>query len=293
MKILGIEASGLVASVAVVEDGLLKGEFTVNNRLTHSETLLPMLEQLLQLLKLEPEELDAIAVSAGPGSFTGLRIGAATAKGLALALNKPVVRVSSLAALAFNLIHAGDCVICPLMDARRGQVYCAAYQDGLELIPEQACDIHSFLAQLNELDTCAENHFIFLGDGVPVHQETIADEIADVYTFATAENNRQRAASVAELGRLLYRKWLREQGLTVEEVFSSGADAIHCFNEIVMNSDELTPEYLRKPQAERELEAGQLEDPGLHSLKKMQQEARRRKDRRATPEAGKSPEESI
>lgn len=276
MKILGIESSGLVASVAVVEDELLKGEFTINNRLTHSETLLPMLEQLLKLLKLEPSELDAIAVSAGPGSFTGLRIGAATAKGLALALNKPVVRVSSLAALAYNLVHAGDYIVCPIMDARRGQVYCAAYQDGLELIPEQACDIHSFLEKLNELDTCAENQFLFLGDGVPVHQETIAEEIAGVYTFVTAENNRQRAASVAELGRLLYRKWLREQGLDAADVFARGADAIDCFQGAVMNSDELTPEYLRKPQAERELAAGQLEDPGLHSLKKMQQSMRRR-----------------
>ena len=119
MKILGIEASGLVASTALWEDGVLRAEYTVNNKLTHSQTLLPMTEDMLNREGTALSELDAIAVSAGPGSFTGLRIGAATAKGLALALDLPVISVSSLRALRENLAET-DGVIVPIMDARRG-----------------------------------------------------------------------------------------------------------------------------------------------------------------------------
>ena len=130
MKILAIESSALVASAAIVEDELLKAEFTVNNKLTHSETLLPMIESMTKISGLSLSEIDAIAVSAGPGSFTGPRIGAATAKGLALALNIPVIRVSTLQSMAWSLSLLSDDVVCPVMDARRGQVYCAAYRQG-------------------------------------------------------------------------------------------------------------------------------------------------------------------
>lgn len=270
MKILGIESSGLVASVAVTEGDILKAEFTINNRMTHSETLLPMLEQMMKLLGEDVKEADAIAVSAGPGSFTGLRIGAATAKGLGLAVNRPLIKVSSLAALGFQLNTCGpETVVCPIMDARRGQVYCAAYQSGLEVIKEQACDIHIFLAALNRMAEEADVEFVFLGDGVPVHMDVIAAELNADFSFASAENNRQRAASVAVLGGLLYAGWLRKNGITADEVRKAGADSVGCFDEIVMNSDTFVPEYLRKPQAEREMEAGLLEDPGLHSLKKL------------------------
>ena len=284
MRIMGIESSGLAASVAVVEDGLLKGEFTLCNKLTHSETLLPMLKDLLGFLKLEPEDMDAIAVSAGPGSFTGLRIGAATAKGLALAANRPIVRISSLSSLAFNCVNAGSSIVCPIMDARRGQVYTAAFQESLEVIPEQACSIQELVAQLNDLESVdvleSERTFLFLGDGVPVHEDALLQEIDGTCVFVSAENNRQRAASAAELGRLLYRKWLRQNHLTAEAVREMGADAVPCFDDTVMNSDEFVPDYLRKPQAERELESGQLEDAGLHSLKKMEQGGQFRQSRR-------------
>lgn len=270
MKILGIESSGLAASVACVEGELLKAEFTINNRMTHSETLLPMLEQMMRLLGEELASIDAVAVSAGPGSFTGLRIGAATAKGLGLALNKPLIKVSSLAALAYNLNACGtETVVCPMMDARRGQVYCAAYQAGLEIFPEQACSIRSFLEALNSLPEKETLEFVFLGDGVPVHADTIALELSGNFSFASAENSRQRAASVAVLGGLYYGKWLRTHGITAEEVRTNGADAVGCFDQIVMNSDDFVPEYLRKPQAEQELHSGLLEDPGQHSLKKI------------------------
>ena len=100
MKILGIDSSGMVASAAVVSDDTLVAEFTVNNKKTHSQTLLPMIEQVMKFSEIELSELDAIAVAAGPGSFTGLRIGASTAKGLGLVLKKPIVPVPTLEGLA-------------------------------------------------------------------------------------------------------------------------------------------------------------------------------------------------
>ena len=127
MKILGLDSSGLVAGVAVVEDDVLLAEYTTNYKKTHSQTLLPMLDELRRMIDLDMNMLDAIAVASGPGSFTGLRIGSATAKGLGLALGKPLVEVPTLEGLAWNLCGT-DRVVCPLMDARRNQVYAAAYE---------------------------------------------------------------------------------------------------------------------------------------------------------------------
>nr|MCR4675428.1 tRNA (adenosine(37)-N6)-threonylcarbamoyltransferase complex dimerization subunit type 1 TsaB [Lachnospiraceae bacterium] len=126
MKILGIDSSGLVASVAVVEDNELIGEYTLNYKKTHSQTLLPMLDELKQMIELDLDSIDAIAVAAGPGSFTGLRIGSATAKGLGLALEKPLIAVPTVDGLAFNLWGAKT-NICPIMDARRNQTYTGLY----------------------------------------------------------------------------------------------------------------------------------------------------------------------
>ena len=127
MKILGLDSSGLVASVAVVEDEELRGEYTINYKKTHSQTLLPMLDEVAKMIELDLETIDAIAVSGGPGSFTGLRIGSATAKGLGLALQKPLVHVPTVDALAYNLVGHRD-MVCPLMDARRQQTYTGIYE---------------------------------------------------------------------------------------------------------------------------------------------------------------------
>ncbi|MBP3737224.1 MAG: tRNA (adenosine(37)-N6)-threonylcarbamoyltransferase complex dimerization subunit type 1 TsaB, partial [Lachnospiraceae bacterium] len=134
MKILAIDTSGQVAGCALLEDGRLLSEYNSLSsasalRKTHSQTLMPMLESLRDQTELDLHTLDAIAVTAGPGSFTGLRIGAATAKGLGLALEKPVIAVPTLEALAFGVWTAGgdSALICPVMDARRRQVYTAAY----------------------------------------------------------------------------------------------------------------------------------------------------------------------
>ena len=127
MKILALDSSGLVASVAVLEDDALLAEYTMNYKKTHSQTLLPMLDEMAKMIDLDLNTIDAIAVAGGPGSFTGLRIGSATAKGLGLALSIPIIPVPTVDALAYNL-YGSDKLICPIMDARRNQVYTGIYR---------------------------------------------------------------------------------------------------------------------------------------------------------------------
>ena len=131
MRILALDSSGLVASVAVVEkieeEEQVIAEYTVNYKKTHSQTLLPMLDTVSDMIELDLKTIDAIAVAGGPGSFTGLRIGSATAKGLGLAMNKPLIHIPTLEGLAYNLCGT-DAIVCPIMDARRGQVYTGIYE---------------------------------------------------------------------------------------------------------------------------------------------------------------------
>lgn len=230
MKILGIDSSGLVASAAILSDDTLVAEFTVNNKQTHSQTLLPMIDQVVRMAEISLQELDAIAVAAGPGSFTGLRIGASTAKGLGLALKKPLVAVPTLEGLAYRLAGV-EGLICPMMDARRNQVYTGIYrrvEDQLQIISEQkAVDIQEILQELEEL----REPVTFLGDGIPVHRETIQQEYEGSYQFAPGYLSRQSAAAVAALGQIYYQEGRIE------------------------TAAEHKPIYLRKSQAEREREA--------------------------------------
>ena len=139
MKILAIDSSGLVASAAILEDDSLIAEYTVNYKKTHSQTLLPMLDEIVKMTDTDLNAIDAIAVAEGPGSFTGLRIGAATVKGLGLALDKPVIGIPTVEGLAMNL-YGTNALVCPLMDARRNQVYTGIYrfQKGkLQIVKEQ------------------------------------------------------------------------------------------------------------------------------------------------------------
>ncbi len=227
MKVLGIDSSGLVASVAVAEDDTLLAEYTVNYKKTHSQTLLPMLDEIVKMTELELSTIDAIAVAAGPGSFTGLRIGSATAKGLGLVLKKPLISVPTVAALAYNLWGSGA-LICPLMDARRNQVYTGIYRfeyEKLITVQEQAAvAVTEIAGQLNGLG----EKVIFLGDGVPVYREMLKETVKVPFSFAPAHMNRQRAASVAMLGMELAKKGKTETA------------AAH------------QPNYLRLSQAERE-----------------------------------------
>ncbi len=231
MKILALDSSGLVASVAVVQDDVLLAEYTVDYKKTHSQTLLPMLDEIRKMIDLDLNTIDAIAVAAGPGSFTGLRIGAATAKGLGLALDKPLVEVSTLEGLAYQLCGT-DRLVCPLMDARRNQVYSGIYsfqRSGqgwqMDVVKEQcAVDISVMIEACNELG----REVIFLGDGVPVFAQKLAEGLKVPYSFAPAHCNRQSAASVASLGTVYY---------------SLGR---------VVSAADHQPEYLRMSQAERE-----------------------------------------
>ncbi len=227
MKILALDSSGIVASVAVIEDDTLLAEYTVNYKKTHSQTLLPMLDEIVKMTELDLESIDAIAVAAGPGSFTGLRIGSATAKGLGLALKKPLVAVPTVDALAYNLYDAQG-LICPIMDARRKQVYTGIYrfeEHQLVTLKEQwAAPIEELLEELNQRGEMVT----FLGDGVPVFSELIAEKLQVPYSFAPAHINKQRAAAVAALGSIYYKEGRTETAM------------------------EHTPEYLRVSQAERE-----------------------------------------
>ncbi|MBR6615034.1 MAG: tRNA (adenosine(37)-N6)-threonylcarbamoyltransferase complex dimerization subunit type 1 TsaB [Lachnospiraceae bacterium] len=228
MRILAIESSSLVASVAIVEDGVTLAEYTANFKMTHSQTLLPMIDSMVSLFGIDLATIDAIAVSGGPGSFTGLRIGSATAKGLGLALDKPLIHIPTLDGTAYNLYGAKG-LICPIMDARRNQVYTGIYrfEQDFEVVMEQdAVDMGELIEKLNAMG----ERVIFLGDGVPVHEKRIRESMAVPFDFAPAHMNRQRAASVAALGAVY---------------FAEGK---------IETAAEHGPDYLRKSQAERERE---------------------------------------
>lgn len=227
MKVLGIDSSGLVATVAVAEDDNLLAEYTVNYKKTHSQTLLPMLDEIVRMTELDLSTLDAVAVAAGPGSFTGLRIGAATAKGLGLALGKPLVEVPTLEGLAYNLYGTSH-LVCPMMDARRSQVYTGLYTfQGYQMqtvIAQCAVSIEEMIEKINKIGQAVT----FLGDGVCVAAPSIKEHCQVPYTFAPAHLNRQRAGAVAVLAMEYYRDGKMQ------------------------TAAEHRPEYLRMSQAERE-----------------------------------------
>lgn len=167
MKILSLDTSATVASVAIAEDRTPLAEYTLNAKNTHSETLLPMIESALKALSLKPCDIDLFALSAGPGSFTGVRIGAATVKGLAFASNKPCIEVSTLEALAQNLVIK-EGLICPVMNARRSQVYTALFRsDGktlTRLMPDSALSIE----ELDDLLLQYGKAVALVGDGYDI-----------------------------------------------------------------------------------------------------------------------------
>ena len=240
MKILAMDSSGLVASVALVSDGIMVAEYTTNFKKTHSQTLLPMIDEIVKMTGISLKEIDAIAVAAGPGSFTGLRIGSSTAKGLGLALGKPIIPVPTVEGLAYNLFGMNK-LVCPIMDARRNQVYTGLYTfdaDGMKVISDQkAVSIDEIVEEINHLNmedyniTCKE--VVFLGDGVPVFKEFIKENCKVAVSFAPAHLAMQRAGAVAERAEYYY-----NQGK-------------------IETAAEHKPDYLRLSQAERELQEKQ------------------------------------
>ena len=229
MKILGLDSSGLVASAAIVEDGILLAEYTTNYKKTHSQTLLPMLDEVAKMIELDMNTIDAIAVAGGPGSFTGLRIGSATAKGLGLALKKPLIHIPTLEGLAYNFCHT-SAIVCPIMDARRRQVYTGIYRfEGSKLIALED-QMAIGIEELGEKLRAYDEEIIFLGDGVPVFKNDLTENImaGKNISFAPAHMNRQSAAALGTL-------------------------AIQYFEEgKIETAAEHQPDYLRVSQAERE-----------------------------------------
>ncbi|NLZ80791.1 MAG: tRNA (adenosine(37)-N6)-threonylcarbamoyltransferase complex dimerization subunit type 1 TsaB [Clostridiales bacterium] len=228
MRILGIDSSSLVASVSIVTDDIMTAEYTINYKKTHSQTLLPMIDDISQMIELDLSTIDAIAVAAGPGSFTGLRIGSATAKGLGLALDKPLISIPTLEGLAYNL-YGTESLVCPIMDAKRNQVYTGIYEfsnnEPKEIKGQSAISINDLIKELNKF----ERKVIFVGDGIPVYKEIIENTLKIPFAFAPAHMNRQRAGAVAALGAIYLKKGL----------IDTAADH--------------KPNYLRVSQAEREL----------------------------------------
>ena len=225
MKIFACDSTAKTASVALCEDKMLLAEFTQNGGNTHSETLLPMTEVLLNSMKTDIDEIDVFAVSEGPGSFTGVRIGAATVKGFAHRKDKPCIGVSTLEALARNLAFGEDKIILPVMDARRGQFYTAkfAFKGGkLERIGEDTP--MSFEDFLEDVRALGERVYL-CGDGYAPARKLLGDELS----HETPEKLRyQSAYSVAQIA---YEKYLAGDRTSAEE---------------------LRPTYLRLPQAERD-----------------------------------------
>lgn len=225
MKIFACDSTAKTASVALCEDDILLAEFTQNGGNTHSETLLPMTEVLLNSMKTDIDEIDIFAVSEGPGSFTGVRIGAATIKGFAHRRNSPCIGVSTLEALARNLAFGSDKIIVPLMDARRGQFYTAkfAYKNGkLERLSDD-CAL-SFDEFASDIVTLGERVYL-CGDGYTSGRKLLGDELS----YETPEKLRyQSAYSVAQIA---YEKYLAGERT---------------------KASELRPTYLRLPQAERD-----------------------------------------
>jgi tRNA threonylcarbamoyladenosine biosynthesis protein TsaB len=196
--ILSIDSSTPVAGIAVSDGMQLLGEITLNTKNTHSEKLMPLVKHLLDELALSVNDLDAIAVTQGPGSFTGLRIGMATAKGLAQGAGKKLIAVPTLDCLAQNLLHYPG-IICPIMNAQKKQVYTAIYRSGrnkLERLSDyQAIAVEQLAAQLKEL----KEDVWFVGDGVAAFADVFQELLGDACRFADGHNILPRAGALAML----------------------------------------------------------------------------------------------
>ena len=226
MRILAFESSAKAASVALMQDGVLLAESFQNNGKTHSATLMPMAQRVLMDCGLTAAELDAVAVAKGPGSFTGVRIGVAAAKGLAWGAEKPVCGVSTLEAMATQLsMQAG--IICPVMDARRGQVYNALFQSDGKTLTRLTSDRAISLEDLKKDLEKAEKTIFLVGDGTKLCYNTLSEALPHL-TLPPAHLEMQRASGVA---------------MAAERLAQQGG---------LQAPGELVPSYLRLSQAERE-----------------------------------------
>ena len=227
MIVLSMDSSSLVTTVALLKDEHLLGEFTLNFKREHSVILMEKIEMLLKDCNIDISEVDGFVVSKGPGSFTGLRIGMATVKGLSMGSNKPYLSISSLDALAYSLVNF-DGIICPIMDALRDSVFTCMYKSSngelSKIIDYSALSLDELVEVLQQKN----EPVIFTGDGVYKYKEYLLEKLPNT-KFAPNHLSVVRASALGELGMELLRKGQYDD----------------------MNS---SPLYLKNPQAERELE---------------------------------------
>lgn len=228
MKVLSLDTSTLMATCAVIEDDRLIGEYSVNQDMSHSENLMPMIEELLNNLKYDIEDIDLYAVAVGPGSFTGLRIGLATMKAFTHLFDKDIVGVSTLEGLAYNMAFSE--VVIPMIDARRDRVYTAIYrwekEELIEVLEPQVLEIEEILEKASEYEKVA-----LIGDGTVCYKDNIQNILGDKAQIAKINQNICRAGSIGEIGLNKYKLG------KVDNYFT------------------LSPSYLRETQAQRELDS--------------------------------------
>lgn len=224
MFVLGIETSSKVMALGITDETKVLGELNLNVGLTHGQQLLPAIDQLLKMTRLEPGQLDGIGVAIGPGSFTGLRIGVATAKAFAQGLAIPICGIPTFEALAANFV-ATDRLICPLFDARRGEVYTAVYRYAdklVEVMASQAISLEQLIMELKGLN----RPVLFCGDGVDSFEALLLEQLPELAQIAPPEARQVRGGTVA---RTALHKLTRGER---DDLF------------------ELKPQYLRKSEAE-------------------------------------------
>ena len=222
MKLLAVDTSGPVCGVAILTEQGICYDCAVNNRLTHSANLMPMIDHALQSTGLAIQDMDRIAVVTGPGSFTGVRIGVSTVKGIAHGAGKRCVAVDALEAMAAGITEFNG-IICPIQDARAGQVYGSAFTAGMP--PERLIDDTPMkLEEYVELIRSFGDRFLFLGDGMPVHRARLQELLGESAVFAAPQHAYLRPASVAALAE---------------------------HSKMLLDYTELMPMYLRAPSAER------------------------------------------
>ncbi len=227
MIVLSIDSASKVATAAILDENNLIAEYTINNKLEHSTLIMDIVDKLLKDSNLDIDDIDGFVVSKGPGSFTGLRIGMATVKGLSFGSNKPYVSISSLDALAYSLVNFKG-IICPIMDALRSSVYTCLYKGNngkLEkLIDYSALELDELITLLKEKG----EEVIFTGDAVNKHKDYLLEHLPNA-NFAPNHLSIIRASSLGELG--------------LEMLLNNEHDDLNS-----------SPFYLKKPQAQRELE---------------------------------------
>lgn len=237
MRILAVDTSAVTASAAIAEDGKLVACTELRTKMTHSQTILPMITDLLKNSALAPGDMDAVAVNVGPGSFTGVRIGVSAVKGLCFAENIPCIPISTLESIAYNLMGLPlEGVICAVMDARCAQVYTALFTVEGEtverLTPDEAISIENLKNRLISL----KKSVFLVGDGASLCYNTLRSEVPSLY-LAPDRLLYQNAAGVAAAA-----------GSHLTEMCTA---------------DALQPLYLRLPQAERELRARQMQSTAV------------------------------